>query len=463
MADSPGSKARILAALLLAAAVAVPAPLYLAVPAAAQAGQADAAPANRGGAGAGGDPLAVYVARVGRFINATLRLADSYNITLNSTLQDRAAQARGDLTQARQALAAGERLRAARLATRASLEFAPVARYVWSRLPGDARSQLAAEAILRAVNARIQALQRLQARLAAVENLTGADLSRLLVAINQTIEVLEQARDAAQAGHLAEAQALLAAATRQLADEARLALAEARPQLALAARLAAAVGGAARHALELDRAINRTLAAANEGRLSSEQLARLSGALAASSSALLARVEWLESLYTPRGGNDTMYQALIVLEDALNESRALLLQAKKAAEANNTEAAVGNLTLAYQTLATALESLRDLNLPGECRAALRRAHALDASLERYAHRLRARLAAALSLQLDRDWARLRVLYHAYQEGKVPAWRVRAAFAAEEAKLARLQDAGWLPPWLHAKIGAFISWLESHTP
>ncbi len=461
MADSPGSKARILAALLLAAAVVVQVPLYLAVPAVAQASQAGATPANRGGAG--GDSLAVYIARVGRFINATLRLADSYNITLNSTLQDRAAQARGDLAQARQALAAGERLRAARLATRASLEFAPVTRYVWSRLPGDARSQLAAEAILRAINARIQALQRLQARLAAVENLTGADLSRLLAAINQTIDVLEQARVAAQAGHLAEAQALLAAATRQLADEARLALAEARPQLALAARLAAAVGGAARHALELDRAINRTLAAADEGRLSSEQLARLSGALAASSSALLARVEWLESLYTPRGGNDTVYQALIVLEDALNESRALLLQAAEAAEANDTEAAVGNLTLAYQTLATALDSLRDLNLPGECRAALRRAHALDASLERYAHLLRARLAAALSLQLDRDWARLRALYHAYQEGKVPAWRVRAVFAAEEAKLARLQDSGWLPPWLHARIGVFISWLESHTP
>ncbi len=461
MADSPGSRARILAALLLAAAVVVPAPLYLAVPAAAQASQASASPAYRGGAGE--DSLAVYIARVSRFMNVTLRLADSYNITLNSTLQDRTAQARDDLAQARQALAAGERLRAARLATQASLEFAPVARYVWSRLPGDARSQLAAEAILRAVNARIQALQRLEARLAAVENLTGADLSRLLAAINQTIAVLEQARDSAQTGQLAEARALLAAATRQLTVEARLALAEARPQLALAARLAAAVGEVARHTLQLDRAINRTLAAAGEDRLSSEQLARLSAAFAASSSALLARVEWLEALYTPRGGNDTLYQALIVLEGALNESRALLLQAQEAAEANNTDAAIGNLTLAYQTLATALESLRGLNLPGECRAAIRQAHALNESMERYARRLGAQLAAALSLQLDRDWARLRALYHAYQDGRVPAWRVRAAFAAEEAKLARLQDAGWLPPWLHAKIGAFMSWLESHTP
>jgi hypothetical protein len=417
---------------------------------------------------AGNRPAEIYVERVSRFVNFTLQLAENYNITLNASLKVRVNTTMQLLDWARANLSENVTL-AVILATRASINFAPVAEYIWSNLPGDVKKEIEIQHEERAIQARERILENLRERVLTIQNLTGANMTDLLNAINATLNMLQEAEQALQAGNLTYAKRLIHQATIRIVVEVRHSTISAYHAVRKSMTISILTMHLVRHVEHLEEAINSTINMINntnntEANETENITLRVTGLLNFNTQ-LLNMAQRLISEYPYTNPNDTIYQALIIISQGLNTSKGYLEQALQAAEANDTLGVISNLTLAYETLNATLTQIQQLGLPGEVRILVHKELATLHGIHHMERNMIDRTYASISRMLDRKMTQLQRIYEKYENGKMPAWRVRLIFTNEKTQLELLKSQlpATAPDWLIQKIDSIINWINTHMP
>ncbi|MCE4627785.1 MAG: hypothetical protein F7C34_01355 [Desulfurococcales archaeon] len=404
----------------------------------------------------------IYVKRITIFVNHTLRIAENHNITLPSDLEEKVNTTLTLLAWARANLSTNVTL-AVELATKASIEFAPVADYVWNNLPSDVKKEMQARAMEIVINKRIEMLTKLEEKLRMAQNLSGVNMSRLIEAINITIAKLEEAKHLLEQGNITGARIIMAKALKEAKHEVRISYRVVYKEAWKCASLNILTLKLVDHVFRLADAINRTIQAVNEtGNVSEDIIA----GLAARNRALYnMAVRILERYPAPENTSDPVYTTLEEIVAALNTSQMYLDLAVNASEAGNPAWVETNLTLALDVLVQALNETKNLQMPLH---ALKRAEKAVHIMERIRSRMehmRASKYAAISIMLDRKFEHLQRMYERYQNGMIPEWRIRAVFTAEKLELEQLKAS--LPPdtpeWLIEKIDSIIQWIDTHMP
>jgi len=405
----------------------------------------------------------IYVSRVAQFINVTLQLASSHGIELNASMMEKVNESLTLIAWARANLTVNETL-SVQLATRASLTFAPVAEYVWGSLPSDVREEMKIRAMEKIVSSRIAALEKLQQRLVEIQNETGANLSALLAWINQTIGMLEQAREYLNQSNVTAAIIVLRETRGSVAAAAQHAYIRAYKAMRRTATISILVLHLTDHVTRLTNAVNRTLQELNQT-AAPENLTGALRALAERNRALLIMAERLADRYPLQNTSDPAYHAIITIVAGLNISQQYLDLAVNASIQGNITWVAANLSAALETLNSTLANLTSIQLPVTIK---HRVIEIMREAQRF-HKMRDivlnRTYASISMMLDRKMNMLQKLYEKYQEGKIPAWRLRAIFTIEQQSLITLKSSlpADTPDWLIQKIDNMLSWISDHMP
>ena len=403
-----------------------------------------------------------YIRRVSVFVNHTLAIADSHNITLPDELKAKVNLTLTLLAWARANLTANVTL-AVELATRASIEFAPVADYVWNNLPSDVKKEMQARAMEKVISERIHMLAKLQKKLRIVQNLSGVNVTLLEKALNRTIMKLEEAKHLLEQGNITGAHKIMTRALVEAKHEVRVSYRLVYREAWKTASLQILTLKLVNHVYVLADAINRTVQTVNEtGTVNTSiiiGLANRNRALYEMATRILERYPG------PANTSDPVYVVLSEIVAALNTSQVYLDLAVNASVAGNTVWVETNLTLALDVLVQVLNETKSLQMPLH---AVKKAEKAVRIMEKIRHRIEhahENKYAAISMMLDRKFENLQKLYERYENGKVPEWKLRAVFTAEKLELEQLKAS--LPPdapqWLIEKIDSIIQWIDAHMP
>ena len=406
-----------------------------------------------------------YIMRVKKFVNRTLTLAEEYNITLPENLSVRVNVTLSMLEQAEANLSVNVTL-AVMLATNASITFGPVADYVWSQLPEDVKKELEIRAMEKAIEARMRVLEKIRERIIEIENMTGANLTELLQAVNQTIQILEQAEQALNMSNTTQARHLIRQATVQLVREVRIATMRAYWSIHRTATINILALHLVKQLNHLEVAVNRTLEAINTSNESIiSNLTDILQGLDNRNRMLLERAQRLAEMYPVNDTNDTIAVALALIVDCLNTTQTYLDQAYNASLEGNLTWVATNLTLTLQTLNATLSQLEQLQLPEHVRDMVRQGMHQIRKMHRMEDKVMSHAYSSMSMMLDRKMEKLQRLYEKYQEGKIPAWKYKLILTNEKMQLIALKESlpATAPQWLIQKIDMIINWINEHMP
>ncbi len=407
-----------------------------------------------------------YVASVELKIVRVTRLAQTYNITLPDELRTRAEEATTLITQAKEALEAGDYTEAAKLATEASAEIAPVAAYVWANIPRDEKQELIAKYEQIALKVRAEIAEKLATMMRYMETNLSIELpAELKQKMQEAVNWLIRANQSLAAGNLSEARVYMAKAsiifglvTAGIHRYAHHYL----DAVAAGAQAARAVIGVS---LRLEVAINKTVELIEAGNIS-EALQALSG-VETVANATAYRVSKMADLLEERGVNATVVEAIRGLASALEN---VSIKASEAAQAlsgdePDTVTAIALLESAREDLVTALQALQDLGLPEEVREIIH--HAIEAvkiSDRAFEHML-AHGISEMSHKLDHMLARLQAAYVAYERGRISEDQYLSILNHTKQVLETIKDmlGERAPDWLIQKIDYILNWIEDHMP
>ncbi len=407
-----------------------------------------------------------YVASVALKIDRVIRLAQAYNITLPEELQAKAEQAHELITQAQQALETGDYTRAARLASEAAVDIAPVAAYVWANIPKEDRQELVAKLEQIALKVRVGVAEKLARMMRYMETNLSIELpAGLKQKLQEAINWLIRANQSLAAGNLSEARFYMAKAsiifglvtagihkyTHHHLDV-----------VAAGAQAARAVMGVS---IRLEVAINKTVELISAGNIS-EALQALD-AVERVANATAYRVDRMADLLEERGVNATVVEAIRNLADALENVSTNAAEAAQAlsGEEPDTVAAIALLEDARNDLVNALQAIQDLGLPEGVREIVH--HAIEAVKisDRAFEHMVAHGISEMSHKLDHMLSRLQVAYLAYTKGRISEDQYLSILNHTKQVLETIKErlGERAPNWLVQKIDYILNWIENHMP
>jgi len=130
--------------------------------------------------------------KISRRIDYILSLAEKYNIEIPENLTDNIDLAKELLTNA-SAIVYDEPCKAIKLAIKASIVFAPVARYVASNLPEEVKSDLERRRVEYAVEARLRMVRKLKLVIERLENMSLPVPEAAVNAVDEAEAILSNA------------------------------------------------------------------------------------------------------------------------------------------------------------------------------------------------------------------------------------------------------------------------------
>ncbi len=404
----------------------------------------------------------MYIKRIGVFINKTLLIAEKNNITIPENLTGLVNESKSLLAQAQQELEAGNVTGAVDLATEAADTFAPVAVYVWTHIPKNERQELAQYSLVRAINARLQALEKLSAYIGKL-NESGVDTKPLVEILDNVNATLQKALKLAEEGNLTAARALLKKADYMLMVEFKVALHNINKKIHQVAACAAAFRGLARALETVTHRLNQTITLIEENE-TSQAISQLRGVNAklASLSRVLERIYERVSEANP---NSTTAQVLAILVNATLEAKDYVNASIASLEEGDANTSIVDITLAIETINDAISRINATQLPEIL-------HKHVAKLHREAEKARmaivhghARVYSAMAFKVDMVKEHLEQLLAEYQNGTVSRQVVVRAFTHAYMMLERMKHALGhnAPQWLLEKINQTIQWIKQTVP
>ena len=407
-----------------------------------------------------------YVSSVELKIGRVMMLVQTFNITLPDELQTKAERAQELITQAKQALEAGNYTEAARLASEAAANIAPVAAYVWANIPQEDKRELIARYEHMALKVRIEVAKKLAKMMRYMETNLSIELPpELKQKLQEAINWLMRANQSLAAGNLSEARVYMAKASIIFGLVTAGIHKYAHHYLDIVAAGAQAAKAVIGVSIRLEIAINRTVDLISAGNIS-EALHALN-AVERVANATAYRVGRMADLLEERGVNATVVEAVRNLANALGNVSAKAAEAAQAlsGEEPDTMAAIALLEEARDDLINALQAIQGLGLPSEVREIVH--HAMEAAKlsDRAFEHMVAHGISQMSRKLDHMLGRLQAAYMAYMRGRMSEEQylsiLNHAKQVLETIRERLGDNA--PEWLIQKIDYILNWIENHMP
>ncbi|MCE4620788.1 MAG: hypothetical protein F7C33_07190 [Desulfurococcales archaeon] len=404
----------------------------------------------------------MYIKRIGVFINKTLLIAEKKNITIPENLTGLINESKNLLAQAQQELEAGNVTGAVDLATKAADTFAPVAIYVWTHIPKNERKELTQYSLVRAINARLQALERLTAYISKL-NESGVNTKPLVEILDNVNATLQKALRLAEEGNLTAARALLKKADYMLMVEFKVALHNINKKIHQVAACAAAFRGLARALETTTYRLNQTITLIEENK-TSQAKAQLSGvdARLASLSRVLERIYQRVSESNP---NSTTAQVLAILLNATVEAKDYVNASIASLEQGDANTSIVDITLAIETINDAISRINVTKLPEILHKHVEKLHREAEKARTAIVHGHARVYSAIAFKIDKVKEHLEQLLAKYQNGTVSRQVIVRAFTHAYTMLVRMKHALGhnAPQWLLEKINQTIQWIKQTVP
>lgn len=407
-----------------------------------------------------------YVKGVGLKIGHVMRLVQEYNITLPEELQDRAERAHELVTQAEQALDAGNYSEAARLATEAAASIGPVAAYVWAHIPVEDREEMLVKYGQMALKARVEAAEKLAEMMRYMETNLSIELpAELKQRLQEAMDWLIRANQSLAAGNLSEARFCMAKASIIFGLVTSGLHKYSHHYLDAVAAGAHAAKAVVEVSLRLEVAINKTVELVSAGNIS-EALQALD-VLVRVSNATAQRVGRMADMLEERGVNATVVEAVRNLASALENVSVKAAEAAQVLSGDepDTVTAIALLESAREDLVNALQAIKDLGLPGRAREVVHNAVEAVRMCDRAFENMVAHGMTMMARNLDHTLARLQASYMAYKGGRISEDQYLSILNHTKQVLETLKErlSGRAPQWLVQKIDYVLNWIEAHMP
>lgn len=407
-----------------------------------------------------------YVASVEAKIERVMRLAQAYSITLPDELRAKADQANELITQAKQAMEAGDYAEAARLASEATANIAPVAAYVWANIPKENKHELIAGYEQIALKVRVEVAEKLAKMMRYMETNLSIELpTELKQKLQEAIDWLMRANQSLAAGNLSEARLYMAKASIIFGLVTAGIHRYSHHYLDIVAAGAHAARAVIGVALKLETAINRTVGLISAGNISKALQALNAVERIANATAL--KVERIASLLEERGVNATVVNAVKNLANAIENVSIKAAEAAQAlsGEEPDTVTAIALLEGARDDLIRALDAIQGLGLPAEVREIVH--HAIEAvrmSDKAFEHMV-AHEVSHIAQKLDHVLTKLQAAYRAYERGRLSKEQFTSILEHAKQMLETIKErlGTGAPQWLMQKIDYILNWIEDHMP
>jgi len=157
--------------------------------------------------------------KISRRINYILSLAEEYNIEIPENLTDNTETAKELLANA-SAIVYDEPCKAIKMAIKASIVFAPIARYVASNLPEDVKSDLEKRRVECAVEARLRIVRKLKLVIERLENMSLPVPEAAVNAVDEAETILLNALEKIESGNytVSEIAGMINSANKHISD-----------------------------------------------------------------------------------------------------------------------------------------------------------------------------------------------------------------------------------------------------
>jgi|GEM_PF-1238117 exonuclease VII small subunit len=407
----------------------------------------------------------IIINKISTRIDAVLALADEYGITIPDNLTIYIDKARSILANASE-LVEESPLEAIKTAVRASGVFAPVAKYVLSNLPEEAKHELVEDRLETAVEVKLKMVASLENTIEWLENRSITVPDDIKTMVSDARSLLEEAQSLLESGEYEESDvAHLIAEASKLIGQATAALHKfARKGWILATFADKAVIGMFYASQKVTIVLNRTINVLEDGDVDAAK-DRLTDIINITDRLIefMNRAIDMSGNYSEMGGNFT--SALIILRDALVEARNYMLLALDALENDDVLTAVSYLEQAIDTINNTLSSVMPI-----FRGMHHYLKAVTSMFEKMKNRFREAMEnmfihrlAKLVAGLETMEFRLKRAYKLYNQGIISGEKFLDMLNNAENVLTKILDnlneMKNPPPMLVEKINNMLSWIE----
>ena len=405
----------------------------------------------------------IYVDRVSGFIDRTLSIAESYGIEIPENLTTRIEDAENLVEQAYSALDSEKIVEAVKLATHANLVFAPIAIYVCHELGEEEKTQIAVEALGKAVEIREQIVEKTRD---LIEKLREASIevpenaTNLVSALD---DLLEKAKEAIRSKNLAEARDCI----RRFDTIVRVAVVKVNTA---AKRYMHGLAATATMLHKLGRTIGAVSHVINETiKLIEDNKTDLAVGILTNTSQKLQTLadttRKIRDILASKNVDEVFVETINTLYEAVKEAKEYVDTAVSSLGVGDLDTAVSVLSLAMDDIRSAFSRIKELDLPSRIKELVSVVGSVINATSREIVRMAAEAFAKISVGIDRLISRLELLKRLYERGRINKDVVVDEFEKALVFLERLKERlqEKAPQWLLAKADLAIKWVEENEP
>ncbi len=405
-----------------------------------------------------------FILKIEAYINKTLSLAAEFNVTIPDEYQANIENSTMLLEQAKEIVASDPET-AISLAIEAAQEFSPVAMYIHENLPVDYKAMIEKRQVELAIKHREKLIQKLQIMLEKM-NETGVLTGEEWQKIRAMQQMLTQAQLAFQEGDISIAIHRVMIVDNMMKAEVHIYMHEHMVKLEVKYGMTTAVQGLIGHLNGLASTINSTIIAVNNTGSVDENISLLIESTINRSERLEYKIERILSVIDQNSTNQTVLEALYMIQAALDQSTSYLYQAYNASLEGDVNATLDNLTQAYLVLNATLAQLDEMNLvPPELRIMIMHEHKIMIEFRHTRMGHTDETWTNLYNELQHKMERLQNAYEKYQNGHMSRMMYKGLLMAEKGELIMLKQRieGHAPDYVIQKINELLDWINTHQP
>ncbi len=405
-----------------------------------------------------------FILKIEAYINKTLSLAAEFNVTIPEEYQANIENSTMLLEQAKE-IVATEPETAIRLAIEAAQEFAPVAMYIHENLPVDYKAMMEKRQVELAIEHREKLIKKLKIMLERM-NETGVLTGEEWQKIRAMQQMLTQAQIVLQEGNITIAMHKVMIVDNMIKTEVHIYMHEHMVKLEVKYGMNAAVRGLIGQLNGIASTINATIVAVNDTGTVDENISLLIESTINRSERLEYKIERILSVIDQNATNQTVLEALYMIQVALNQSTSYLYQAYNTSLEGDVNATLDNLTQAYLVLNATLAQLDEMNLvPPELRIMVMHEHMIMIEFRHTRMRHTNETWTNLYNELQHKMERLQNAYEKYQNGHMNRMMYKGLLMAEKGELIMLKQRieGQAPDYVIQKINEILDWINTHQP
>jgi len=402
---------------------------------------------------------------VSRRIDAVLNLAERYGISISENMTERVDSAKSILQNATEVVEE-EPCKAIRMAVKACWVFKPVAIYILKNIPEEEKATLRENILLKAIEARENALSRLKNVISWLEDRGVKIPEEISNNIALAEDLLNQARELIESGsyNASDVRTLIGDASKALA-KATLALHRVTGNIWKATTLVNFSLLRLRGAIILiGKAINATIEAI-EANKTEEAIGIIDKTVNGMEQVITFLDKALETLER-KNVNENVTEAVTALKNAMAEAKTHVEKARTSLEQGDTLSAISELETALDTIVTVVETYKHIfvGFHRHIEVLLTVSGKIHITIGERLKIMALRKAAWLVFHLERMDMRLHMLYHLYEEGKVSEEEFHKALDNAKTLLenlkTRLEKLPRPPKPIIEKINRMLEWITS---